>query len=337
MSLLEWRTSQLDACVPRLDLETRARPRLARARKVTVMSFGTIRSFTSLPSARALGVMALAAVFGVSGCGAEDYDEDGALSQPQTWSGSAGPATTGGGTTAPGTTSGVRVVGDMPEEVRLLDGDTGGGTTGGGAAGPGGVNYEAMIGAPYYAEDDPAGAATAGTGGSAGTNGTPRPGGDAVAAIPVEDLSDGQIVFVADTLNAGEVDQARAALPQLTDEATRAFAQRMIDEHGLARDDLLELAEAEGIPPEPSDVATALREQSETVVAQLVATDEDTADALYVETQITAHLEASALLDALIGAADAQALQMQLATLHTTVQEHLAEASALSSEAGALE
>jgi predicted outer membrane protein len=273
--------------------------------------------------------MGFAAVFGVSGCGDEDYDDD-ASPQPEEWSGAAGP-TTGGGTTAG--TSGVEVVGDMPEEVRALDGDTGGGTTGGGAAGPGGVNYERIVGAPIY----PEGGATAGTGGAAGSDGAPAPGGGAVAALPVDDLSDAQIVFVADTLNAGEVDQARAALPLLTDEGTRAFAQEMIDEHGPARDALLGLADAEGITPEPSDVATALDDQSQAVIAQLVAADQNTVDTLYIETQITAHLEASGLLEALIDAADVETLQAQLTTLHTTVQEHLAEATALQGEAGALE
>jgi predicted outer membrane protein len=84
-------------------------------------------------------------------------------------------------------------------------------------------------------------------------------------------------------------------------------------------------------------VATALSEESEAVIAQVVAAGQDTIDALYIETQITAHLEASGLLEALIDAADAEALQTELATLHTTVQQHLAEATALSSEAGALE
>lgn len=156
-------------------------------------------------------------------------------------------------------------------------------------------------------------------------------GADAGAAVTAAaaDLNDGQILFVVDTINAGEVDQARAALPGLEDEAARGYAQLMIEEHEPARDRLLELAEGEDIALEASEVATQLREQSEQVILSLLSLSGDELEQTYVESQVTAHTAALQLIDAMLPAADSDALDAELTQLRASVAGHLDAADEL--------
>jgi putative membrane protein len=177
------------------------------------------------------------------------------------------------------------------------------------------------------------GAGTAGRGsnadaGVAGSSDAGALGGDAGAVLA---LKDGQILYVADTLNAGEVDQARAALPKLTNADVRSFANDMITEHGTARDQLLQLADDQDIAPAGSEVADDLHSKSDSAVQRLLAAAPDGTDALYVQLQVTAHVDAAALLDQLITAADSDPLRTQLTDLRSSVQSHLDRARALDS------
>jgi len=142
-------------------------------------------------------------------------------------------------------------------------------------------------------------------------------------------LDDGQILFALDTLNAGEVNEARAALPKLTNADVRDFAQDMIDDHAGARDQLLQLAEQQQILPEASDIATGLQDESQSVVNRLLATQANDIDAMYVQSQQDAHTQAMALLDQLLAGADADPLRTQLTELRASVQTHLNRAQML--------
>jgi putative membrane protein len=142
-------------------------------------------------------------------------------------------------------------------------------------------------------------------------------------------LQDGEILFVADTLNVGEVDEAEAALPKLTDSGIRDFAQEMIDEHGTARDQLQQLAQQQMMTMAPSAVATNLQSESRSIVSSLNAATPDAADKVYIGSQVKAHTEALTLIDQLLAAADSSALRTQLTTMRASVQEHLNRAQAL--------
>lgn len=149
-------------------------------------------------------------------------------------------------------------------------------------------------------------------------------------AAAVASLEDGQLVFLADTLNAGEVDQARAALPRLSDAAVVEFAEEMIEDHGPARDALLSLSREQDIAPQLSDVAAAVKDQGEQVVITLIETeDDDDVDVRYIDSQVVAHTTALAVIDASITAADAEPLQEQLTTLRASIEEHLSTATEL--------
>jgi predicted outer membrane protein len=141
-------------------------------------------------------------------------------------------------------------------------------------------------------------------------------------AAEAQQLDDGQILFVADTLHAGEVDQARAVLPRLQTEGARGFAREMIDEHEPARDSLLQLAEDEGIAPRLSTAALSLRAESERQVMMLLETSDAELDAVYVDSQVVAHGAALDLIDRLIDSADTPALEQQLAAMHSAIEAH---------------
>jgi putative membrane protein len=151
-------------------------------------------------------------------------------------------------------------------------------------------------------------------------------------AAEVQQLDDGQILFVADALNAGEVDQARAVLPRLQTEGARGFAREMLDEHEPARDSLLQLAEDEGLAPRLSTAALSLRAESERQVMMLLETSDAELDAVYLDSQVVAHDAALELLDGLIDAADTAALEQQLAALRSTVEAHSSLARQLQAE-----
>jgi putative membrane protein len=155
-------------------------------------------------------------------------------------------------------------------------------------------------------------------------------GTDAGDAGAVLALDDGQILYAADSLNEGEINEARAALPKLSNGDVRDFAAAMIADHGAARDQLTQLAEDQSIAPASSDVANELQAKSRSTVADLLAADPASIDALYVEQELSGHIAAATLLDELIAAADSEPLRAELTDLRATVQTHLDRVRALS-------
>ena len=156
--------------------------------------------------------------------------------------------------------------------------------------------------------------------------------GAADAGAPAADtLDDGQIVGVVDALNAGEVEQAQAALPRLQLDAVRAFAQIMIEEHQAARGNLGTLATEQQLTLEGSELADQLRERNQQVLATLAAAGVTQIDGAYLDSQITAHAEADTVLASLVAAADSEPLAARLTELRLNVQGHGVSARALQS------
>lgn len=280
--------------------------------------------------------LSLVAILGLSLLPACSDDEDDVLetsavnaATPNVPNNGTSPANTtspGGGTMATNNTStgsGTDATGAGTAAGGSTD-TTGAGATSGGGVGTAGTGGSAGTGGANAVPDAGAGA-DAGASADAGVGADAGAGADAGGALAaaVQDLSDGQLLFIADTINAGEVDQARAALPRLEDEAARAYAQEMIEEHGPARDALLQVAQAEDVELELSSVATDLREQNEQVLAELLSTPGENVDALYIDSQITMHGQAFQLLEGMIDAADAAPIEAQLTLLRASVDGHL--------------
>jgi putative membrane protein len=296
------------------------------------------RRVTSVRVTRAL-VVALG-VYTMAACG--DDDNPIVSNGTTTTNGAGGSTIAGGGTGnggSAGTTGGTAGAGGAVNGSGSTSVNGAGAT--GAATGTGldpatgtnetGVSAETAGGAAGAAGS---GGATAAAGGAAGATGgvnASDAGVDAggAAAAAAADLEDGQILFVADTINGGEVDQARAVLPSLDDDDARTFAQQMIDEHEPARDRLLTLAETEDLSPQGSAVATQLRDQSEATIAQLLTLSGDELERAYLDAQVTMHQQALQLMDAMIAGVDSAPLTAELTQQRASVAAHLQTAQQL--------
>jgi putative membrane protein len=138
----------------------------------------------------------------------------------------------------------------------------------------------------------------------------------------VQPLTDGQLLFVADTANLGEVEQARVALPKLSNDSVRAFARDMLDDHQAARDELLGFSDEANVLAAPSPLARDVAREGQAVQQNLLVANNGPVDELYIDSQVEAHAEALALFDQLIAAADSSDLRDLLGTLRDTVDSH---------------
>jgi uncharacterized protein DUF4142 len=148
----------------------------------------------------------------------------------------------------------------------------------------------------------------------------PDASGDA-GATGVAALEDGQLVLLADTLLAGELDRARTALPSLLDADVLAFAEQSSEQLDAARGTLDTLASAIGVSPAASSEADAVRAATDEALAQLVAPDAGGLDALFLSSQLEASTRSLDELAQMIAAADAPELRAQLVVLRALQQQ----------------
>jgi putative membrane protein len=161
----------------------------------------------------------------------------------------------------------------------------------------------------------------------------PADGGDAgtVKDLGLSALEDGQLLLVADRLNGGEVEQARAALPKLLEASAREFSEQMLVDHQAARDTLLQFSDAEDLFARPSRASFLLVRKAEQTVFRLLEADVPV-DELYIDEQVAAHTEALSIFDELIAAADDSGLRDLFVAQRGAVVEHRALALELQAE-----
>jgi len=160
----------------------------------------------------------------------------------------------------------------------------------------------------------------------AGGGGSDRDGGTQNDAGQVR--TDGQIASIVSTANTGEVAQAQVALSKAEDAQVRDYAQHMITEHTAAEQRLTQLLTAAGITPQPSQVSTSLKADSDRVVQQLTATAAGpNFDSVYIQSQIAVHQKVLDLVDdELIPSAQNSTLQDELQATSDAVSKHLEDA-----------
>jgi len=171
-----------------------------------------------------------------------------------------------------------------------------------------------------------------GGGGSDQDGGSNQDGGSQSDAGQVQ--SDGQIAAVVSTANTGEVAQAQIALTKAQDPQVRDFAQQMVNEHGAANQRLTQLLAAAGITPEPNQVSTSLKADSDRIVQRLNAASAGQAfDSTYIDSQVQVHQKVLDLLEQeLIPAAQNGTLRDELQATSDTVSHHLDEAQGISDD-----
>lgn len=150
----------------------------------------------------------------------------------------------------------------------------------------------------------------------------------AVSSFPsaAEDIEPAQPVDAQTFVNAAaisnlfEIQSSQLALSNATDDAIKAFAQHMIDDHSMAGDELKAAASGVGLTvPTDLDQATADK------LVQLQAVTGEQFDLLYVQLQTGAHAEAVALFSGYAKGGDDEKLKAFAAKTLPTLHQHYEE------------
>ena len=131
------------------------------------------------------------------------------------------------------------------------------------------------------------------------------------------------IAGVMTLANEGEVQQAQAALPHLTTQQARDFANMMITDHTAALRDARDLFARNNIAARETNMeATSLKSSSDTLVKTLRDTMTN-ADRTYIQSQVTVHQDLLNRLDTKLIPASSGDLRTFLQTQRMSVANHL--------------
>lgn len=146
---------------------------------------------------------------------------------------------------------------------------------------------------------------------------------DAKAAGP----TDPQIAHIAVTANQIDIDAAKQALDKSKNQAVRAFAQRMIDDHGSVIQKAVALVTKLKVTPEDNATSQSLKAGAEKTAATLAQKTGADYDKAYVANEVGYH---QAVLDAvdhvLIPNAHNKQLKHLLQKVRPVLAQHLAHA-----------
>jgi putative membrane protein len=152
------------------------------------------------------------------------------------------------------------------------------------------------------------------------------------AATPAETLTDDQIVKIAETINTGEVEQAKLAQKTSKNGKVKKYAQHMIQEHNKASKKTATVAKKAQIKPADSPTAQNLSDKASRTKETLATTDKADFDKRYIDAQVEQHESVVLLIDSkLLPNASNPDLKARLEEAKKMVEEHLAEAKEIQS------
>lgn len=156
-----------------------------------------------------------------------------------------------------------------------------------------------------------------------------QPQGQPGQQVQQQGQADQLFVTAATQSNMYEIEAARLALERATNEDVRAFAQRMVDDHTAAGEQMSQIATDMGLQP-PTDMGAA----HQLKLAYLQVQEGADFDRRYMEQQILAHQDAVALFQ--MGGETVQDQQLRDFVLNTLplLQEHLELAQQLGQQTG---
>jgi putative membrane protein len=142
-----------------------------------------------------------------------------------------------------------------------------------------------------------------------------------------EPLTDAQILYITDTINSGEVDQATVAKQKAKSPAVKKFANQMIAQHKQAKQQGQTLAKQTKLDPTDSASAAEAARKGTQTLDSLRAADPESFDRVYMESQVTQHQDVLDDLDKhLIPSASNAKLKAELQKSRTMVDSHLTQA-----------
>jgi putative membrane protein len=137
-------------------------------------------------------------------------------------------------------------------------------------------------------------------------------------------LTDAQIVKITDTVNTGEVEQAKLAKQRSKNAAVKKFASQMVSQHTTAKQQGATLSKQIKLEPEASPVSVELTSKGTKTLEELKAIDAESFDRTYMDGQVEQHQEVLSQLDNhLIPEATNPQLKAELQKTRTMVEAHL--------------
>jgi putative membrane protein len=167
---------------------------------------------------------------------------------------------------------------------------------------------------------------------------SPMPTEPVAAAPAPETLTDDQIVKITETINAGEVEQAKLAQKSSKNGKVKKYAQHMISEHNKANQKTASLAKKAQLTPADSPTAQNLSDKASRTKETLATTDKADFDKRYIDAQVEAHESVALLIDSkLLPNASNPELKARLEEAKKMVEEHLTEAKEIQSNLASAE
>jgi predicted outer membrane protein len=143
-------------------------------------------------------------------------------------------------------------------------------------------------------------------------------------------LTDAQIAKVLETVDTGEIAQAKLAQKKSKNPKVKQFAAHMIQAHTKSKTKGATLAKKAKLTPEETPVSQELAAKAAQHLATLEAADATTFDSTYISGQAQQHEEVLSLIQSQLepGATDA-GLKGLLGEVRTMVEEHVTKAKTL--------
>jgi putative membrane protein len=143
------------------------------------------------------------------------------------------------------------------------------------------------------------------------------------ASAQTAKLTDGQILEYVQTVNKGEVNDAKLALRRTKRDEVKAFAKHMQEDHSKSEAVLADLVKKAKIELSGSEASIALKNKAGAGDKELEAAKDADFDKEYAQAQAKMHAEvATTLQSQLMPAATSEAVKSALSETLSTVQEH---------------
>lgn len=151
---------------------------------------------------------------------------------------------------------------------------------------------------------------------------TPPPAGTTMA------LSAPEITEVLSTSDSAEILPSKLALEKAQNPAVKAYAQRMIKDHGMLEDSLHAMMRRQNITPAPSPLSNQLESQTESAMQRLQGLSGAEFDRAYMQVMVQSHQEALNMVDnQLLPATQDAQLKMAISQqVRPIINSHLQEA-----------
>jgi putative membrane protein len=150
-------------------------------------------------------------------------------------------------------------------------------------------------------------------------------------------LTDAQIAAITDAANKGEIEQAKLAVRKAKDPQVKAFAQMMIDHHGMEQKKEQTLCTTLSLQPETTQASTQLQTDSQNAISSLGSQNGADFDKAYIDLQVKEHRDVLDTIDnKLIPNAKNAQLKQALTEFRPKVQEHMQKAQDIQQKLGAM-